>query len=82
MKVTVRYVPEALVFHQARRLPFWRWINRSFQSRWHLLYLLKTHRTDCATLGLAIYLLRSTIRTLLLRERSQFAQRVFRLVLE
>ena len=51
MKVTVRYVPEALVFHQARRLPFWRWINRSFQSRWHLLYLLKTDRTDCATLG-------------------------------
>jgi len=82
MKLTVRYVPEAVVFHPARRLPFWRWINRAFQSRWHLLYLLKTNRTGCATLGLVIYLLRSSVRTVLLRERTQFAQRVFRLVLE
>jgi GT2 family glycosyltransferase len=89
-KLTVRYVPEALVYHPARQLPVSRWINRAFQSRWHLLYGLKTTRTDCATLdwtGFAtlrqlIYLLRVTIRTVLLRERAYFAQRVLRLMLE
>jgi GT2 family glycosyltransferase len=82
MGLTVRYVPEAVVFHPARRLPFGKWINRAFQTRWHVLYLLKTNRTDCATLGHVIYLLRTTVRTVLLRERTRFVQRVFRLVLE
>jgi GT2 family glycosyltransferase len=82
MKSTVRYVPEAVIYHPARRLPVSRWINRAFQSRWHLLYLLKTTRTNCATLGQVIYLVRATARTLLLRERTHFVQRVFRLVRE
>jgi GT2 family glycosyltransferase len=30
MKVTVRHVPEAVVFHPARPLPFSRWIKRPF----------------------------------------------------
>jgi len=80
MKLKVRYVPEAVVFHPARRLTLGRWINRAFQSRWHLLYLLKTNRTRCATLGHLIYLLRATVRTALLQERTRFVQRVFRLV--
>ena len=87
MKLVVNYVPEAVVYHPARRLPVSRWIRRTFQSRWHLLYGMKTtqtgcvaqDRTGCATLGQIIYLLRSSVRTVLLRERAQFVQRVFRL---
>ena len=81
MKLTVRYVPAAVVYHPARRLPISRWINRTFQSRWHLLYGLKTTRTGCATLGQLTYLLRATVRTVLLRDRTRFVPRVFRLVL-
>ena len=87
MKLRVSYAPEAVVYHPARRLPLSRWVRRTFQSRWHLLYGLKTAKTDrvtqdrtgCATLGQIIYLLRSTARALLFRERTQFLQRVFRL---
>jgi GT2 family glycosyltransferase len=87
MKLRVNYAPEAVVYHPARRLPVSRWVRRTFQSRWHLLYGLKItrtgcvtqDRTGCATLGQIIYLLRSTARALLFRERTQFVQRVFRL---
>jgi GT2 family glycosyltransferase len=90
MKLTVSYVPGALVYHPARRLPVSRWINRAFQSRWHLLYGLKTARagcakpapTGCATLGQVMYLMRATARTVLRRERTHFVQRVFRLGLD
>jgi GT2 family glycosyltransferase len=90
MKLIARYAPEAVVYHPARRLPVSKWVNRAFQSRWHLLYGLKTTRagrvsrdwTGSATLGQLIYLLRATARTILRRERTQFAQRVFRLLLE
>lgn len=90
MKLNARYVPNAVVYHPARRLPLRKWIKRAFQSRWHLLYGLKTTRAGCAlhnwtgvaTLGQVVYLLRATLRTVFGRERTQFVQRVFRLVLE
>jgi GT2 family glycosyltransferase len=90
MNLTAKYVPRAVVYHPARRLSVSRWLNRAFQSRWHLLYGLKTARagsvkpawTGCATLGQVIYLLRATARTVLRRERTHLVQRVFRLVPE
>lgn len=90
MKLNARYVPNAVVYHPARRLPLRKWIKRAFQSRWHLLYGLKTTRAGCAlhnwtgvaTLGQVVYLLRATLRTVFGRERTQFVQRVFRLVHE
>ena len=90
IKLNVSYVPQAVVYHPARRLPVSKWINRAFQSRWHLLYGLKTTRasrvsedwTGSATLGQLTYLVRATARTVLRREPTQFTQRVFRLVLE
>jgi GT2 family glycosyltransferase len=89
MKLTVSYVPQAVVYHPVRRLPVSRWINRAFQSRWHLLYGLKTARgcakpawTGCATLGQVMYQLRATVRIILRRERTHSMQRVFHLVLE
>jgi GT2 family glycosyltransferase len=86
-KLVVSYVPEAVVYHPPRRLPVSRWIRRTFQSRWHLLYEMKTmptdrvrqERTGSATFGEIIYLLRSTGRIVLLRERTQILQRAFRL---
>jgi GT2 family glycosyltransferase len=86
-KLIVSYTPEAIVYHPARRLSVSRWVRRTFQSRWHLLYGLKTTktggltqgRTGCATLGQIFYLLRSTVRALLFLERTQLVQRVFRL---
>ena len=90
MNLTAKYIPHAVVYHPARRLSVSRWINRAFQSRWHLLYGLKTTRagsvkparTGCATLGQVIYLMRATARTVLRRERTYLVQRVFRLVPE
>jgi len=79
MKLTARNVPEAVVYHPARRLPFSKWVKRAFQSRWHLLYGLKTARpgsssrdwTGSATLGQLIYLLRATARVILGREQTR-----------
>jgi GT2 family glycosyltransferase len=70
MKLTVRFAPNAIVYHPARRLSVSKWLYRAFQSRWHLLYRLKVSNVSCATLHEILDLLRVTKRAVLLKERS------------
>jgi GT2 family glycosyltransferase len=60
--VPMRFEPEAIVYHPARRLSFRRWIYRIFQDRWHLLYRLKTTSTKCAVIDECKDLIRITAR--------------------
>src|ERR1700704_945579 len=71
MKVIVRFAPNAIVYHPARRLSVSKSIYRVFQSRWHLLYRLKVSDVSCATLHEILDLLRVTKRTVLRPERSR-----------
>jgi GT2 family glycosyltransferase len=80
MKLIVRFAPNAIVYHPARRLSVAKWIYRVFQSRWHLLYRLKVSNVSCATLHEILDLLRVTKRTVLRPERSR--QLFIRLILQ
>jgi GT2 family glycosyltransferase len=60
--VPIRFAPEAIVYHPARRLSIRRWIYRIFQDRWHLLYRLKTTRTGIAVIDECQDLVRITAR--------------------
>jgi GT2 family glycosyltransferase len=63
----VQFVPEAVVYHPARRLTLRRWLYRVFQDRWHLLYRLKTVGPRSATFEECKDLVRLTRR--LVRDR-------------
>jgi GT2 family glycosyltransferase len=65
LNVPMRFVPEAIVYHPARRLSIRRWIYRIFQDRWHLLYRLKTKRTRFAVIDECKDLVRITARLVL-----------------
>jgi len=80
MKLIVRFAPNAIVYHPARRLSVSKWIYRVFQSRWHLLYRLKVSNVSCATLHEILDLFRVTKRAVLLKERSR--QLFIRLMLQ
>jgi GT2 family glycosyltransferase len=80
MKLTVRFAPNAIVYHPARQLSVSKWIYRVFQSRWHLLYRLKVSNVSCATLHEILDLFRVTKRAVLLKERSR--QLFIRLMLQ
>jgi GT2 family glycosyltransferase len=80
MKLTVRFAPNAIVYHPARQLSVLKWIYRVFQSRWHLLYRLKVSNVSCATLHEILDLFRVTKRAVLLKERSR--QLFIRLMLQ
>jgi GT2 family glycosyltransferase len=60
--VPIRFAPEAIVYHPARRLSLHRWIYRIFQDRWHLLYRLRTTRTRLAVIDECKDLVRITAR--------------------
>jgi len=60
--VNVLFVPEAVVYHPARRLTLRRWLYRVFQDRWHLLYRLKTVGPKSATFEECKDLVRLTTR--------------------
>jgi GT2 family glycosyltransferase len=80
MKLTVRFAPNAMVYHPARRLSVVKLIYRVFQSRWHLLYRLKVSDVGCATFHEILDLLRVTKRTVLRPERRR--QLLIRLILQ
>ena len=62
--VPIRFAPEAIVYHPARRLSICRWIYRIFQDRWHLLYRLKTMRAKFAVIDEGKDLARITVQLL------------------
>jgi GT2 family glycosyltransferase len=61
-RIPIRFAPEAIVYHPARRLSIRCWIYRVFQDRWHLLYRLKTTRTRLAVIDESKDLVRITAR--------------------
>ncbi|MBV9671536.1 MAG: hypothetical protein JO076_01755 [Verrucomicrobia bacterium] len=77
----IRFLPDAIVYHPARRLSLTQWVTRVFQSRWHVLYRMKVCGLCHAGLREVDYLARVTIRTLLRRDPSPRPNQLFRLVL-
>jgi GT2 family glycosyltransferase len=61
-RIPIRFAPEAIVYHPARRLSIRCWIYRIFQDRWHLLYRLKTTCTRLAVIDECKDLVRITAR--------------------
>jgi GT2 family glycosyltransferase len=77
----ITFIPEAVVFHPARRLTFVGLVNKAFQMHWHILYRLKIDASRFATSDEVFDLFRHTARQMLAPSAKRNLQGIARLLI-